>query len=150
MKRNYLYFAVDTYDRVRRARPKLTLGRSFKRNAARCSLLLTLIFLFGADAYLQTPKGLTPPKGLGENALLLKVQKRFKLSAEEVKNIRPRISEESQNVLRIFTRFAGDGYSPRLWYEVADGRLEFEKTLTEKLTNRQRAALRAARTDMEE
>src|SRR5215203_7128030 len=104
MKRKYLYLAVDTYHRLWLVRPRFTLGPSFGRNAVRCSLLLTLIFLSCSHAYFQSPQGLAPPKGLGENALLLKVQKRFKLSPEEVKNIRPRISEESQKVLRIFTR----------------------------------------------
>jgi hypothetical protein len=56
------------------------------------------------------------------------------------------------NVVSIYVRFGGaePEYSPMLWREIVERRLDFETRVKNKLTKRQKAALRTARTELEQ
>ena len=80
------------------------------------------------------------------------VQKRFKLNKKELADISPLIKQENIDVLSIYVRYGGDEpeYSAALWQEIISRRIEFENRVDIKLNNRQKVALRAARTALED
>jgi hypothetical protein len=111
----------------------------------RASFLILILFLLPRESYPQRNEV------FGVTNLINDVKKRFKLSALDVKSIKPLINEENKNVLQIYVRFSGDEpeYSRRVWREMIERRRDFEAGIRPDLTKRQRAALRAARTGME-
>lgn len=106
---------------------------------------LLLVILVPQPVYLQDKDD------FGINKLISDVKKRFKLTSRDVSSIRPFLNNENKNVLSIYARFSGDEpeYSDRLWQQIVERRREFESDSRPKLIQRQKAALREARTRME-
>lgn len=107
--------------------------------------LLVLLFLPQASSAQSK-------EDFGVNELISTVKKRFDLSSRDVKSIRPLVNQENRNVLEIYARFSGDEpeYSERVWQEIMVRRSAFESDIDRNLTGRQKSALRAARTAMEQ
>lgn len=106
---------------------------------------LLLILLFAANAYPQD-SGF-----FNVRSIIRDVQSQFKLKKSEIRGLKPLIVRENEDVVRIYSRFSreGLGFSSPLWEEVIKRRLEFESRLSGRLTDRQRSAMRAARTALE-
>ena len=85
------------------------------------------------------------------NPIIRDVRAQLKLNIQDVRLVAPLIEQENRDVLLIYARFDSDEpeYSPALWKEVVNRRLDFESRSGSNLTNRQKAALRIARTALE-
>lgn len=119
----------------------------FHKRMLMLSAILTLSFsaLSGA-VYTQSKDDLDFSRVMKE------VKERFNLSSGDVKSISPLLSRENRGVVAIYARFSeGEPeYSNRVWQEVIARRCEFLSRPPTDLTKRQWAALRAARSRVEE
>ena len=79
------------------------------------------------------------------------VQRRFRLSQADLQFISPLIQQDNSDLLVIYERFGGSepDYSPVMWRQVIDQRVEFETRLRTKMTGKQASALRVARRSLE-
>lgn len=119
---------------------------------SRRSLILTFALVVALLTILPPTVYLQDKDEFEVNSLIKDVKKRFKLSARDVKSIRPWINRENRNVVAMYARFSGDRpeFSDRLWCGILAANREFEATVDRRLTARQKAALRAAHRQMQE
>ena len=130
-----------------RSRRRLSLclfltGANFLWRSVAISVLLLLI---SAPAY--------PQAGIFDvDPVIAVVKNRFKLNKKELAGVSPLIKQENFDVLGIYARFGGDDpeYSELLWQRVIIGRIDFEDRVRANPDSRQKTALRAARTALED
>ena len=128
--------------------------RLFKRPAKRDHGVerWLMVFIFLPIAFLTPSSGNAQNNHLfAVNPIIRDVKAQLRLNVQDVRLVAPLIEQENRDVLLIYARFDSDEpeYSPALWKEVVNRRLEFESRSGTNLTNRQKAALRIARTALE-
>jgi hypothetical protein len=80
------------------------------------------------------------------------IKTEFKLTSKELRRLRPLIRRENENVARTFGRFSDERHRDNflsLWDGIRSGRREFEATLPAEFNQREKNALRAARSVFE-
>jgi hypothetical protein len=125
--------------------------RILRHFSARVSALKIIIVLF-VLLFIPTNSHPQDSEFFGVGTIIKNVKKRYKLNAAEVRRISPLIERENKNVVMIYARFGGrePEYSPALWREIIERRLDFESRIKSELTKRQIAPLRMARTKLEQ
>ena len=119
---------------------------SRRRRISKTICIAVLLLLFPSRGYAQIG-------GLFDISPVIELVKyRFKLNKKETATIGPLIREENLDVVSIYARFGGEepDYSPLLWHRIMIRRHDFEDRIRSKPNNRQKSALRAARTELED
>ena len=117
-----------------------------KANSLRIVLILVSMLGFSSPAYPQIG-------GLFDvDPVIEAVKNRFRLNKKELARISPLIREENFDLISIYARFGGDDprYSELLWHRIVLRRHDFEDRISTKPNDRQKSALRAARTELED
>jgi hypothetical protein len=80
-----------------------------------------------------------------------RLSSRFKLSHKEMKTLRPLIRSDNKNVVLLYGNSSDDERSiyMSLWEKIRQSRYDFESSLDVRLNERERAALKMARTEFE-
>jgi len=114
-------------------------------NVLKSLLILSILLFIPAESYPQDSES------FGVKSIINEVKRKFRLNAQDLRRLVPLIKKENKNVILIYLRFDGDepDYSAALWDEIIEQRTAFEARLDVDFTNRQKAALRAARTELE-
>jgi hypothetical protein len=128
---------------------RLEIFRQNPRRESAVRILVVLIVLLVVQPVLLYAQS---TEFFNVNTIINDVQKQFKLNSKELHSLKPLVVQENEDVIQIYLRFSlkEPEYLSEIWQVLINRRVDFETRLKAKLTKRQKAALRAARTTLEE